>query len=88
MTMSKKTSKTRSFFDYENESIALMDEILAQYSHTKLECLYQDQNIAKIFGYFVENCLEDFVKKYPAKKRRVLREYALEMNEKFREFKS
>ena len=86
MAMSKNTLRTKSLFDYENESIVLMDEILTKYSHKKLESLYKNQNIASVYEYFIKNGLEEFMMKFPQNKKWIYLDYALEMLEKFREF--
>eukprot|EP00343_Euplotes_focardii_P003023 CAMPEP_0205805592 /NCGR_PEP_ID=MMETSP0205-20121125/8867_1 /ASSEMBLY_ACC=CAM_ASM_000278 /TAXON_ID=36767 /ORGANISM="Euplotes focardii, Strain TN1" /LENGTH=298 /DNA_ID=CAMNT_0053077067 /DNA_START=6 /DNA_END=902 /DNA_ORIENTATION=- len=55
MSMTKITKITKSIFDYQNQSISTLDDILSKYSHVKLRSLSKNKKIAKIFAYFVKN---------------------------------
>ncbi|CAI2386545.1 unnamed protein product [Moneuplotes crassus] len=83
MAMSKNTQKTKILFDYSNQSIVLMQEILTKYSHSKLERLYQDKNIAELFLYFINNGLDEFIKACPDTKRDLYQRCCLEISNKF-----
>ncbi|CAI2361285.1 unnamed protein product [Moneuplotes crassus] len=83
MAMSKNTLKAKALFDYSNESIILMNEILAKYSHRKLQRLYCDTNIGQLYCYFFENGLYKFIKKCPDDKKDLYQKCAQELCNKF-----
>ncbi|CAI2359398.1 unnamed protein product [Moneuplotes crassus] len=86
MAMSKNTQKAKMLFDYSNQSILLMQEILTKYSHSKFEEVYRDANIAKLFYYFVQNGLGDFIKTCPDDKRCLYKRFTEEIYNKFSKY--
>ena len=56
---------TKSIFDYENEAICLLDDILTKYSHCKLDILCKNKQMARIFGHFIGKGLEKFMESLP-----------------------
>lgn len=83
MAMSKNTEKTKSLFDYNNKSINLLGDVLAKYSHGKLESLYKDINISKVFEYFVINGMKEFLRSIPKSKKELYKETIATMYTKF-----
>jgi len=65
LAMSKLTQMTKSIFDYSNSSIGLLDEIFYRYSYKKLTKMFKDDNIMRIFKFFLWNGLTDFLKSVP-----------------------
>mmetsp|Transcript_6047 Transcript_6047/g.5206 ORF Transcript_6047/g.5206 Transcript_6047/m.5206 type:complete len:132 (-) Transcript_6047:16-411(-) len=83
MAMSKNTVKTKNLFDYNNRSIFRLGEVLAKYSHGKLESLYEDSSIKKVYEYFVLNGMRDFLRSIPKGKRSLYEETIVEMYNNF-----
>mmetsp|Transcript_12778 Transcript_12778/g.11325 ORF Transcript_12778/g.11325 Transcript_12778/m.11325 type:complete len:92 (-) Transcript_12778:38-313(-) len=59
--MTKYTKLTKNIFDYSNISISRLSDILSYYSHTKIDDIAKDQNIARVFEYFVKNGIGEFL---------------------------
>mmetsp|Transcript_9354 Transcript_9354/g.10577 ORF Transcript_9354/g.10577 Transcript_9354/m.10577 type:complete len:108 (+) Transcript_9354:237-560(+) len=65
MAISKMTHRAKPLFNYNNETIRTLSDILSNYSHSKLNALYKCKYAAKIFKYFIKNCLASTLSHFP-----------------------
>lgn len=79
MGMSKNTLKTKLLFDTRNSSINLVDEVLTKYSHKKLKSCLADPSFGKLFKYFIDTSLGEFLASCPKGKEKLYSERAMEI---------
>jgi len=83
MAMDKKTTKTKRMFNYKNESIRILSDMLGKYSHTKLENVYKDENTARLFAFFVKKGTEEFLSQFSGESRSIYKKNLEEFCKKF-----
>mmetsp|Transcript_17359 Transcript_17359/g.19446 ORF Transcript_17359/g.19446 Transcript_17359/m.19446 type:complete len:119 (-) Transcript_17359:38-394(-) len=69
MSMGKITKVTKSIFDYNNKSIARLDNILTHYTHFKMKEISTDMNVKQGFEFFMRNGLDEFFHSLPRESR-------------------
>ena len=72
--ISKSTNKPKGFSSVMNPSIKLMQDVLNNYTHQKLEKLFDDSEVRKVFSYFLEHGSQQVIDSQPSAKREVYRE--------------
>ena len=83
MAISKMTHRSRPLFNLFNQAIELLSDILGNYSHAKLRLVYKNKHIAKVYRYFMKNCLKSSLEKYPKHKQTVYIKAAFDMAQNF-----
>lgn len=86
MAISKLTHRTKPFFDYNNEAIKILSDVLGHYSHSKLTSFYKNMSICKLFKYYIENCFQEIIKNFPEFKRNIYTKAAVDMVRMFQKF--
>lgn len=76
LAMRKMNKMTKGLFNYKNEAIRLLSDVLVKYSHSKLEKVLQNRLIGKAFKFFVEQGLEEFISSLPQKSQDIYRNTA------------
>mmetsp|Transcript_10623 Transcript_10623/g.10462 ORF Transcript_10623/g.10462 Transcript_10623/m.10462 type:complete len:127 (-) Transcript_10623:33-413(-) len=83
MAMNKNTSRAKSLFDQNNESITRLEDLLAKYSIQKLMEVCRDKNIAKVYDFFIKNGIKNFLDKCPKDLKDVYKDYLMGIHHKF-----
>ena len=69
LSVAKNTKETKNLVDPSNESIAAIQVVLTQYSHSKLEKVFEDLHIKKVFEYFLNHGKQEVLNSLPNGKR-------------------
>jgi len=78
LSVAKSTKEINKYITVSNPSIKVMQDALNNYTHKKLERVFEDSEIRKAFRYFVQHGSKEALDSIPSENREVYEEYLQE----------